>query len=219
MSRALHVILSTIPHWLSYFIEDSIILHYLRCSSYIVMMTLPLQWVMGILPPFEPLILWAMEQTQVFLLGGTPTPSLNRSWGQMAISIMHLGILAPFHQNQWLVSILCGITGYVLSLDWFGLFDKNQRKSVSGISSPINYTIKSKMMGKSVIMVQSRAFLIGKEILTHIFFFSINLLMVMINTPSFDKTKQNETGIESLDNSSMSSVNNSSFNSTQSGKS
>ena len=35
-------------------------------------------------------------------------------------------------------------------------------------------------------MVQSNGFLIGKEILTHIVFFCINLAVIMVYTPDFE---------------------------------
>ena len=193
MSRPLHVILSVIPHWLEYFVENSIIIHYTRICSYIVMMTLPIQWVMGILPPFEPFFLWTLEQIQVFMFGGTPTPSLYRSLGQITISITHVFVMIAFLDNQWLIVMYCGITGYILSLDWFGLFDKSNRVSASITEATI--PIKSKMMSKNVTMVQTRRFLIGKEILTHAFFFCINMLVVFMNTPNLEAitSTKNET--------------------------
>ena len=112
LSRPLHVILLTLPHWIfkSIVLEidsmEHLALYYARISSYIILMTLPLQWVMGFFPLFEPLILWMIEQVQVFLFGGTPTPSFFRWLGQILLSLVHLGIILVFKENQWIIVIL-----------------------------------------------------------------------------------------------------------------
>ena len=61
---------------------------------------------MGFLPLFEPLLLWLVEQIQVFLFGGTPTPSFFRCMGQISVSLVHFGIIMTFQNNQWLAVIL-----------------------------------------------------------------------------------------------------------------
>ena len=61
---------------------------------------------MGFLPLFEPLLLWLVEQIQVFLFGGTPTPSFFRCMGQISASLVHFGIIMAFQNNQWLTVIL-----------------------------------------------------------------------------------------------------------------
>ena len=112
LSRPLHIILLTLPHWIKELLflpEESMehsALYYARITSYVALMTLPLQWVMGILPLFEPLLLWLVEQVQVVLFGGTPTPSFFRCLGQILLSSVHLGIILIFHDNQWIVVIL-----------------------------------------------------------------------------------------------------------------
>ena len=112
LSRPLHIILLTLPHWIKellYFSEESMepsFLYYTRIISYVALMTLPFFWVMGILPPFEPLILWLIEQAQVVLFGGTPSSSFFRCLGQILLSLVHLGIILIFHDNQWIVVIL-----------------------------------------------------------------------------------------------------------------
>ena len=86
--------------------------------------------------------------------------------------------------------IFSGITGYILSLDWFGLFCKRQK----GSEIVEKNTIKSfKKRSRSQKMVQSDGFLIGKEILTHIVFFSINSVIIMSYTPNFEKSEINST--------------------------
>ena len=81
-------------------------LYYTRIICYVALMTLPFLWVMGILPPFEPLILWLVEQIQVVLFGGTPSASFFRCLGQILLSLVHLGTILNFHDNQWIVVIL-----------------------------------------------------------------------------------------------------------------
>jgi hypothetical protein len=61
---------------------------------------------MGFLPLFEPLLLWLVEQIQVFLFGGTPTPSFFRCVGQISVSLVHFGIIMAFQNNQWLTVVL-----------------------------------------------------------------------------------------------------------------
>ena len=47
LSRPLHVILLTIPHWIKFllFQDEPIALNYARIASYFALMSLPLQWV------------------------------------------------------------------------------------------------------------------------------------------------------------------------------
>ena len=61
---------------------------------------------MGFLPLFEPLLLWLVEQIQVFLFGGTSTPSFFRCMGQILVSLVHFGIIMAFQNNPWPTVIL-----------------------------------------------------------------------------------------------------------------
>ena len=79
--------------------------------------------------------------------------------------------------------IFSGTTGYILSLDWFGLFYRGHQGSE--IVQP-NQTKSFKSRSRSQKMVQSNGFLIGKEVLTHIVFFCINLAVIMVYTPDFE---------------------------------
>ena len=81
------------------------------------------------------------------------------------------------------MSIFSGTTGYILSLDWFGLFYRDHQGSE--VVQP-NQTKSFKSRSRSQKMVQSNGFLIGKEILTHIVFFCINLAVIMVYTPDFE---------------------------------
>ena len=82
-----------------------------------------------------------------------------------------------------ILSIFSGTTGYILSLDWFGLFYRDHKGSE--VVQP-NQTKSFKSRSRSQKMVQSNGFLIGKEILTHIVFFCINLAVIMVYTPDFE---------------------------------
>ena len=82
-----------------------------------------------------------------------------------------------------ILSIFSGTTGYILSLDWFGLFYRDHQGSE--VVQP-NQTKSFKSRSRSQKMVQSNGFLIGKEILTHIVFFCINLAVIMVYTPDFE---------------------------------
>ena len=82
-----------------------------------------------------------------------------------------------------ILSIFSGTTGYILSLDWFGLFYRGHQRSE--VVQP-NQTKSFKSRSRSQKMVQSNGFLIGKEILTHIVFFCINLAVIMVYTPDFE---------------------------------
>ena len=82
-----------------------------------------------------------------------------------------------------ILSIFSGTTGYILSLDWFGLFYRGHQGSE--VVQP-NQTKSFKSRSRSQKMVQSNGFLIGKEVLTHIVFFCINLAVIMVYTPDFE---------------------------------
>ena len=82
-----------------------------------------------------------------------------------------------------ILSIFSGTTGYILSLDWFGLFYRGHQGSE--VVQP-NQTKSFKSRSRGQKMVQSNGFLIGKEILTHIVFFCINLAVIMVYTPDFE---------------------------------
>ena len=44
---------------------------YVNFFGYLILMTLPIIWLLGLLPPFEVLLLWIIEQTQIIIFGGT----------------------------------------------------------------------------------------------------------------------------------------------------
>jgi hypothetical protein len=111
MSRPLHIILLTLPHLISLLKNQAggynnnseeetldVILIYASQSSYFIMVFLPLFWLLGVLPPFEPFVLWLTEQVQIFLFGGTSSASLMRCLLQMLVSFCHLVLLATLAQ-------------------------------------------------------------------------------------------------------------------------
>lgn len=50
-------------------------LHLASQVLHVLFLFLPLLWAFGILPPLDALLLWGMEQTLVFGLGGSPMSS------------------------------------------------------------------------------------------------------------------------------------------------
>ena len=176
LSRPCHVILCTIPYWLTFLVTNSVVLQYCSSVSYVIICCLPILWFLGVLPPFEPLVLWSIEQVQVFGFGGTPASTLPRSILQFTLSLLHFGILHIFHGDKDLVVKICGVVGYILSLDLLGL-PQILTKKKQGTAS------LTKVSGKvSAKIVQSRNFVIIKECLTHLFFFAINTVLVVLKT-------------------------------------
>ena len=56
--------------------------------GYLIFMTLPIIWLLGLLPPFEVLLLWIIEQTQIIIFGGTSSVKLLKTFIQFGISVM-----------------------------------------------------------------------------------------------------------------------------------
>ncbi len=154
MSRSVHVILLTVPHFIALIrckeydlaeagvdprppeaLDD--LLFYGKVVGYIAIPMLPILWVVGILPPLEPLLLWLMEQVQVFLFGGSAAASTKRAIVQLAISVIPFAIVTiVVTEDVKTVVIFAGLAGYVMSLDWYGLFDlvKNRGQSPTAAS-------------------------------------------------------------------------------------
>ena len=183
ISRPFHIILLTIPYWIfSLNPETQMItfsdqlLYYSILTSYVILCILPILWFLGVLPPFEPFILWMMEQIQVFGFGGTPTATLPRTVLQFFLSSVQLSILVFFYADKNIAVIICGISGYILSLDLFGipsLFKKQPEAQILKTFKKVS-TVKK--------IVQSRQFHITKECITHVFFFVLNSLVILLNT-------------------------------------
>ncbi|XP_068110531.1 pecanex-like protein 4 [Hyperolius riggenbachi] len=83
---------------------------------HVVFLFLPFLWALGILPPLDALVLWGMEQTLEFVLGGSPMSSNLRLLIMFVISA-GITISAYFIQNSiGLVLFLSGF-GFILSLN------------------------------------------------------------------------------------------------------
>ena len=99
LSRPLHVILLTGPYWLS-LKEYADIFSIIQFYCLIGMSALPIIWFLGILPPTEAFFLWAIEQAQIFLFGGTPSSNLPRSCLQIALSCLHFALVSLLVPHQ-----------------------------------------------------------------------------------------------------------------------
>ena len=186
ISRPIHVIFVTIPYWtLTHLVSQSSVLHYTTGVSYVIVCCLPILWLLGVLPPFEPFILWLTEQLQIFGLGGTPSCTLGRSITQFLLSLLHFGILHIFHDDKGLVVKICGVSGYILSLDILGLSQIGcllKKESIETTVPKVTGKVSSGKVSQAGKIVQSRKFIIIKECLTHVFFFTLNTLLVILNT-------------------------------------
>ena len=101
-------------------------------------------------------------------------------------------------------NLFSGTMGYILSLDWFGLFYRGQQGYEILMQ---NHTKSMKTRNISQKMVHSHRYLIAKEILTHLVFFSINLVVIMIYTPNFEDNKPSET-LEHMNTTEMTKISN-----------
>ena len=52
--------------------------NYIWLAIHIYVIVLPVLWTIGILPPIEALVPWAMEQTLVHVFGGSSVSSFKR---------------------------------------------------------------------------------------------------------------------------------------------
>lgn len=74
---------------------------FLARSAHLALALLPALWLSGVLPPLEPLALWAAEQAQVFLFGGSASASTPRAAAQLALSLAQVGdspIVESYHK-------------------------------------------------------------------------------------------------------------------------
>ncbi|XP_078483861.1 pecanex-like protein 4 [Ciona intestinalis] len=83
---------------------------------HILFLFLPLLWMYGLLPPADALILWAVEQLQVFALGGTPVATDLRLLVSFFMSGMVL-LGASFLPSEPAIVIYCAAFGFILSTD------------------------------------------------------------------------------------------------------
>lgn len=83
---------------------------------HVLFLFLPLLWALGILPPLDALLLWGMEQTLVFCLGGSPMSSNLRLLLMFAISAS-VAVSNYFIPSTLGVVLFSVSTGFLLSLD------------------------------------------------------------------------------------------------------
>ena len=140
LTRPMHVILASTLIWIDHGL--------VQCVGYGILMTLPLIWFLGLLPPFEVLSLWIIEQCQIFLFGGTASISVLRTILQFVISLSQIILVGYFVSDVKIVMIISAVCGYFLSLDFFGLFTKQfwsrqineNEKKTSVVKSPKSFT-------------------------------------------------------------------------------
>ncbi|KAG7277328.1 hypothetical protein CRUP_005862 [Coryphaenoides rupestris] len=83
---------------------------------HVLFLFLPLLWALGMLSPLDALLLWAMEQTLVFGLGGSPMSSNLRLLVMFAVSVAVAG--CNFFIPSTLGVVLFSVSmGFLLSLD------------------------------------------------------------------------------------------------------
>jgi len=83
----------------------------------------------------------------------------------------------------------CGLSGYVLSLDWFGLCDANNWKQMSAhiqtnSSSKVSSNGARDGIRKRMKTSQSKEFLVALEVLTHLLFFGFDVAVIVLSSPT-----------------------------------
>ncbi|CAI9724778.1 4 [Octopus vulgaris] len=87
---------------------------------HIFMACLPICWTFGMLPPIDAGLLWLVEQSHIFLLGGSPMASNLRSCLMLALSVCIYLVVLYMPVMLGSIVIAAGF-GYLLSLDLGGL--------------------------------------------------------------------------------------------------
>ncbi|XP_034051173.1 pecanex-like protein 4 [Thalassophryne amazonica] len=83
---------------------------------HVLFLFLPLLWALGVLPPLDALLLWAMEQTLVFGLGGSPMSTNLRLLLMFTISTI-VAVCNYFISSTLVVVLFSTSLGFLLSLD------------------------------------------------------------------------------------------------------
>uniref|UniRef100_A0AAX7SS86 Pecanex-like protein n=1 Tax=Astatotilapia calliptera TaxID=8154 RepID=A0AAX7SS86_ASTCA len=91
-------------------------LHLASQVLHVLFLFLPLLWAFGILPPLDALLLWGMEQTLVFGLGGSPMSSNLRLLLMFGVSA-GVAVCNYFIPSTLGVVLLSTAMGFLLSLD------------------------------------------------------------------------------------------------------
>ncbi|CAG5127048.1 unnamed protein product [Candidula unifasciata] len=117
LTRPLYTLVCYSIHIASWYSTD---FHLPNQVLHIVFVLLPLLWFLGVLPPGEVLILWILEQCQVFLFGGSPAASIPRLLVNVLMSAaLFLGCY--FLSSCFSSMVLAAGAGYLLSCDLGGL--------------------------------------------------------------------------------------------------
>ncbi|CAH2328742.1 pecanex 4 [Pelobates cultripes] len=109
---------------------------------HVVFLFLPFLWALGILPPLDALVLWGLEQTLEFVLGGSPMSSNLRL---LIIFLVSAGVTVSAYFIPSSLGLVLFITGFgfllSLNLAEFGIIVQNyfsRRFSLSKLSSSFN---------------------------------------------------------------------------------
>lgn len=100
---------------------DSAVLTNINNILHIVFCILPLLWILGVIPPFDALSLWATEQFLVFCLGGS---YMSNDWRLLFMGIISSSVLVGLSfttSTQVLISCSVGF-GYLFSTDITSVF-------------------------------------------------------------------------------------------------
>ena len=162
-------------------------------------MTLPIIWLLGLLPPFEVLLLWIIEQTQIIIFGGTSSVNLWKTFIQFGISVIQTVIVVFLTNDIKVIIIIGGVTGYLLSLDMgiTGIYNQEN----SNQNQPIRTLNNAKKNRAGLSFQNSKTFRIFREIITHLFFLTLNILVVIfLPNPDDEKNQVNNSDEEQKDN-------------------
>ncbi|CAL9686501.1 unnamed protein product [Knipowitschia caucasica] len=91
-------------------------LHLVSQILHVVFIFLPLMWALGMLPPLDALLLWAMEQILVFGLGGSPMSSNLRLLLMFGVS-SGVAVCNYFIPSTMALLLFSVSMGFLLSLD------------------------------------------------------------------------------------------------------
>ena len=90
--------------------------------THVALASLPLAWLLGLLPPIDSFIFWFGEQLQIFALGGSATFSTGRFIFHLILSILQFVLIltASGHLDITVVVAIASLSGYILSLNIWG---------------------------------------------------------------------------------------------------
>ena len=147
--------------------------------SYILHAILPVVWLMGILPPLEPFLLWVGEQILVFFFGGSPAATTSRLILYLLLPIFQL--VCMFFSGLSLRStiIISSILGYILSTNIAGLSTisclRNSSKVNNGHIKQVKTSDKaSKVQLRKTVSTLGLKF---RDFLTHLILLTLIIIL------------------------------------------